>query len=41
MKKAIAYNIDTIHTIAKNFLNRFTLIKSSKRGLQEEIKVIL
>ena len=41
LKKVIVYNIDTIHTIAKNFLNRFTLIKSSKRGLQEEIKVIL
>ena len=41
LKKVIVYNIDTIRTITKNFLNRFTLIKSSKRGLQEEIKVIL
>ena len=41
LEKVIVYNIDTIRTITKNFPNRFTLIKSSKRGLQEEIKVIL
>ena len=41
VKRLIAYNINTIHTIIKKMSNRFTLIKSPKGGLQVEIKVLL